>query len=125
MPITELLEQSAPRAELDQRSRETRLRLEQVERLLVVRPLPRQSLLRRVVYCFRSRIYDGAPMEGRSTPATLSGTHPERGAQASGETTSAAGSPPAARLPQWPHCVRGRRVSFIRRRPPPVGFKPW
>ena len=125
MPITELLEQSAPRAELDQRSRETRLRLEQVERLLVVRPLPRQSLLRRVVYCFRSRIYVGAPMEGRSTAATLSGMHPERGSQAPGETTSAAGSPPAARLPEWPHCVRGKRVSFIRPGPPLVGFKPW
>ena len=125
MPITQLLEQSAPRAELDQRSRETRLRLEQVERLLVVGPLPRQSLLRRVVYCFRSRIYVGAPMEGRSTPAALSGMHPGRGSQAPGETTSAAGSPPAARLPEWPHCVRGKRVSFIQAGPPPAGFKPW
>jgi len=126
MPITELLEQSAPRAELDQRSRETRLRLEQVERLLVVRPLPRQSLLRRVVYCFRSRIYAGAPMDGRSTATTLSGKHPERGeSQAPGETTSAAGSPPAARLPEWPHCVRGKRASFIQPGPSPTGFKPW
>ena len=123
MPITELLEQSAPRAELDQRSRETRLRLEQIERLLVVRPLPRQSLLRRVVYCFRSRIYVGAPMEGRSTAATLSGMHPERGSQAPGETTSAAGSPPAARLPEWPHCVRRAQAGVSRSGP--ISFKPW
>ena len=123
MPITELLEQSAPRAELDQRSRETRLRLEQVERLLVVRPLPRQSLLRRVVYCFRSRIYDGAPMEGRSTPATLSGMHPGRGSQTPGEMTSAAGNPPAARLAEWPHCVRRAQAGAIRSGP--IRFKPW
>ena len=122
MPITELLEQSAPRAELDQRSRETRLRLEQVERLLVVRPLPRQSLLRRVVYCFRSRIYVGAPMEGGSTAATLSGMHPERGSQAPGET-SAAGSPPAARVAEWPHCVRQAQAGVIRSGP--IRFKPW
>ena len=57
MPGTELLEQSAPRAELDQRSREARLRLEQVERLLVMLLWRRQSLLRRVVQCFRSRMY--------------------------------------------------------------------
>src|ERR1700747_2826519 len=57
MPRTDLLEQSAPRAELDQRSREARLRLEQVERLWVARPLPSRSLLRRLLRRLRSRVY--------------------------------------------------------------------
>jgi len=48
MPRNDVLEQSAPRAELDQRSREARLRLERVEQLLAVRSLPRPSLLTRL-----------------------------------------------------------------------------
>ena len=123
MPMTELLEQSAPRAELDQRSREARLRLEQVERLLVVHYLPRQSLLRRVVRCFRSRIYVGAQIEKRSNRATLSGTHPGRRRQTPGLTNSAAGSPPAARPAAWPACERGARTGTTRSGT--VGFKPW
>ena len=39
MPKTDILDQSATRVELDQRSRDARLRLECVERLLVVRRL--------------------------------------------------------------------------------------
>ena len=57
MPRTDLLDQSATRVELDQRSREARLRLERVERLLVVRPMPEQSLLRRMLQRLGSRIY--------------------------------------------------------------------
>jgi hypothetical protein len=127
MPITELAEQSAPRAELDQRSREARLRLEQVERFLVVRPLPRQSLLRRVVHCLRSRIYIGAQTQGRSADAPRIGVHPERGRQAPDDTSSAADGSSAAQLagwsPGWSFCARGARV--VIGRPVSVAFKPW
>src|SRR5258705_12646882 len=57
MPRNDVLQSSAPRVELDQRSREARLRLEHVERLLIVRPLPRQSFLRRVLRRLGFRIY--------------------------------------------------------------------
>jgi hypothetical protein len=40
---------NAPRAELDQRAREARLRLERVERLLVPRPVARHPWLRRLI----------------------------------------------------------------------------
>ena len=119
MPRTELLDQSAPRAELDRRSREARLRLEQVERLLILCLLRRQSLLRRVVRCLRSRIYIGVQTGNRS----LSGTRSGRGPLAPGETSSAAGSIPAAPFAAWSHCQRRRRLSFVR--PEPGGFKPW
>jgi hypothetical protein len=122
MPRTELLDLSAPRAELDQRSRDARLRLEQVERLLVVRPWPRQSLLRRVVRCLRFRIYVGQ-IESRSTDGNLSGTYPERGRQTPSEKSSAAGNTPAARPGAWPHCMRGPRSDIVRSGP--VGIKPW
>lgn len=123
MPITELAEQSAPRAELDQRSREARLRLEQVERRLVVRPLPRRSLLRRVVHCLRSRIYAGLQTKGRSADATRIGMHPERGRRAPDDTSSAADSSSAARLAAWSHCARDTRVAVGR--PVSAAFKPW
>ena len=67
MPRTDLLEQSAPRAEVDQRSRDARLRLEYVERILVVRPLPRQSLLMRLLRCLGSRTPRGGQIEGRTS----------------------------------------------------------
>jgi hypothetical protein len=119
MPKTELLDQSAPRAELDRRSREARLRLEQVERLLVLHPLRRPSLLRRVVHCLRSRIYVGVQTRDRS----LSGTHPGRGPLAPGETSSAAGRFPAASPAAWSHCTSRARMSLAHSDAP--GFKPW
>jgi hypothetical protein len=64
MPRSDLLRLSAPRVELDQRSREARLRLEHVERLLVVRPLPRLSFLKRVLRRLGLRIYVGKQVEG-------------------------------------------------------------
>jgi hypothetical protein len=123
MPRTQLLEQSALRAELDQRSREARLRQEQVERLLVVRPPPRQSMLRRVVRRLRWRIYVGGQTEDRSDGAILSGTHAGRGPQAPGETSSAAGGLPAAPPAVWPRCPNRGRVSFVRS--DTLRFKPW
>ena len=43
---------SVPRAEIDQRARDVRLRLEQIERLLVPRAAVTASWLRRVLYLF-------------------------------------------------------------------------
>ena len=64
MPRTDLLEQSTTRVELDQRSRDARLRLECVERLLAVYPLPRSSLLRRFFRCLYWRTREGGQIEG-------------------------------------------------------------
>ena len=72
MPKSDILDQSATRVELDQRSRDARLRLEYVERLLVVRPLPRQSLLRRFLRCLGTRTRIGRQIEGRSMIAIAS-----------------------------------------------------
>jgi hypothetical protein len=72
MPKPDILDQSTTRVELDQRSRDARLRLEYVERLLVVRPLPKQSLLRRFLRCLRSRTRIGGQIGGRSMIAIAS-----------------------------------------------------
>ena len=117
MPRTELLDLSAPRAELDRRSREARLRQEQVERLLVVRPLRKQSLALRVVRCFRSRIYIGEQIQGRSADPTLSGTHSGSAPQAPRETSSAAGSFPAAPPAAWSHCMGRGRITLVQSDP--------
>ena len=103
MPRTDLLEASAPRVELDQRSREARLRLEHVERLLVVRPLPRQSLLRRVLRRLRGKLYmgDGADRQsGQHSPSR----EPRGSGEIPGETIGVTGGRPAAPPASWPHC---------------------
>jgi hypothetical protein len=82
MPRTDLLEQSAPRFELDQRSREARLRLEQVERVLAVRSLPRQSLLKRVLRRLGSRIYVGQERGGGTANAMLRARRLEKAGEA-------------------------------------------
>jgi hypothetical protein len=46
---------SAPKVEVDQRSRETRLRVERVERLLVPRVRPTRSWLRQVIFQLQRR----------------------------------------------------------------------
>ena len=55
---------NAARVEIDQRSREARLCLEQLERLLVLRVLPTRSWLRRVLYWFGPRFFGGGRMQG-------------------------------------------------------------
>ena len=62
---TNVWSQSVPRVELDQRSREARLRLERIERLLIPGAAERQSRIRRVLYLFSVGIYRGAPQERR------------------------------------------------------------
>ena len=54
MPRTDLWRTSAPRVELDSRSREARLQLERAQRLV---GLPTQSWLRRMRYRFGLRLF--------------------------------------------------------------------
>jgi hypothetical protein len=128
MPKPDILDQSTTRAELDQRSRDARLRLEYVERLLVVRPLPKQSLLRRFLRCLRSRTRIGGQIGGRSMIAIASagriGGKREPGESGGGDTLSAA-------LPGWQNCLRDARIGPGRRARAlgpgvlVVGFKAW
>jgi hypothetical protein len=114
MPRPDLLEQSAPRVELDQRSREARLRLEHVERLLVVRPSPRQSLLKRVLHCLGSRIYIGEKGQGGAANTMTSGRDGLRGVAKPGEASGAADSVPAASPFAPPNCVARARSRSVR-----------
>jgi len=50
---------NAPRAELDQRAREARLRLERVERLLAPRPVARHPWLRRLILLSNANAQQG------------------------------------------------------------------
>jgi hypothetical protein len=79
MPRTNVWNRSVPRVELDQRSREARLRLEQIERLLMslVAVRQRQTRLRRLLYLFRGRIHRGALQESR-VRGPLSDRRPSR-----------------------------------------------
>jgi hypothetical protein len=77
MPRIETWNQSVPRVELDQRSREARLRLEQIERLILRRAAVRQSRLRRALYLFRVSIHRAAP-EKRRARGPLSDRRPSR-----------------------------------------------
>ena len=70
MPITNLWIQNVPRVELDQRSREARLRFERVDRLFVRSVAYRfpdasitHSRLRRLFYRFTVGRYGGLPQE--------------------------------------------------------------
>ena len=131
MPKPDILDQSATRVELDQRSRDARLRLEYVERLLVVRPLPKQSLLRRFLRCLRSRTRIGGQIGGRSMIAIASA------GRASGEREPAesggGGDTLSAAFPWgWENCPRDARIGPGRRNPAlrldlpvPVPFKAW
>jgi hypothetical protein len=132
MPRTDLLEQSAPRAEVDQRSRDARLRLEHVERLLLVRPLPRQSLLRRFLRSLRSRTPGGGQIGGRSMTAVPARGRTRREHEMTAESDGAAGGFPAAPPGAWPNCPERVRTgpgradsSPLSPVPPSFGFTPW
>jgi hypothetical protein len=124
MPRSDLYEPSAPRAELDQRSREARLRLERVERLLVVRLLPKQSLLRRVLRCLGLRIYTGQQIGGRSAKASSSDKRSRQRHQMPGESGGAAGRACAAALASpstmisWPSGAKRALTDSDRQNPP-------
>jgi hypothetical protein len=132
MPRTNLLEQSATRVELDQRSRDARRRLEYVEQLLVVRPLQRQSLLRRVLRSLGSRTRAGEQINGRSVNSVSVVRQTVSEQEMSAESGDAAGGFPAAPPGAWPNCPGGPRISPgqsdlapARRVPVSFGFKVW
>lgn len=138
MPRTDLLDQSATRVELDQRSRDARLRLEYVERLLVLRPLQRQSLLRRVLRCLGSRTRLGEQMGGRLPTAVAAAGRGPREQEMSADSGGAAGGFPGAPPPDaWPNCPGGARIgpghlhpgwsgpALTVRTPLCSGFKAW
>jgi hypothetical protein len=64
MPKTNLWGQSVSRIELDQRSREARLRFEQADGLLVLSATVTHSWLRGLLYLFTIGRYGGLPKEG-------------------------------------------------------------
>jgi hypothetical protein len=103
MPRTDLLGQSARRVELDQRSREARLRLEHIERLLILRRLPRQSLLRRVLRCLGARTYFGGPIAGQSANRTITSGRSRGRRGITKETGSASGGLSTAPPVSWPN----------------------
>ena len=131
MPKSDILDQSATRVELDQRSRDARLRLEYVERLLVVRPLPKQSLLRRFLRCLASRTRIGGQIAGRSMIVIASAGQP-RGEREPAESGGGGDTLSAALTGGWQNCPRDARIgpdrrdrrlrSGVRIR---VGFKAW
>ena len=78
MPRTDLWPTSATRVEIDQRSREARLRLEHLERLLTLRVLPGRSWLRQVPYWSGPRFFGGGRMQSRSTKVAPTGARPRQ-----------------------------------------------
>ena len=131
MPKTDILDQSATRVELDQRSRDARLRLECVERLLAVRDLPRQSLLRRFLRRLRSRTHIGGQIEGRPMIAIGSAGRANREREPA-ESGGGGDTLSAAFTGVWPNCPRDARIGPGRSdraltpgAPVPFGFKAW
>jgi len=61
MPRINLWSQSAPRAEIDQRSREARLRFERTDEFFIVRRMVTRSRLRRLLYVLTVGRYGGLP----------------------------------------------------------------
>ncbi len=58
---------SATRVEIDHRAREARLRLEHLERLLLMRALPARSWVSRILFRREGHFFGGARMPVRST----------------------------------------------------------
>ena len=64
MPRTNLWSQSVPRIELDQRSREARLRFERIDRLFILRATVTHFRLRWLLHLITVGRYGGLPKEG-------------------------------------------------------------
>ena len=64
MPRTNMWNQSVSRIEIDQRSREARVRFERTDLLFVLSTTVRHSWLRGLLYLFTGRRYGGLPKEG-------------------------------------------------------------
>jgi len=108
MPRTDLLQQSATRVELDQRSRDARLRLECVERFLAVYPLRRGSLLRRFLGRFWWRTRAGGKIGRRVNPIVAS----PRGAREHQPPGDGGGTGdfPMPSSAAWPSCSGNARI---------------
>jgi hypothetical protein len=76
VPRTDLWRTSATRVEVDQRSREARLHLEQAQRLL---GLQTRSWLSRMRYRFGSRLFGGGRVAGGSADAAAAGSREDEG----------------------------------------------
>jgi hypothetical protein len=75
MPRANLWNKRVSRVELDQRARDTRLRLERIERLLVLRAAASDTWLRRVLWLFNfGRSGEGS--RARRTRGTMSNQRP-------------------------------------------------
>ena len=61
MPRFNLWSRSAPRTEIDQRSREARLRFERTDEFFIIRRTVARSRLRRLLYVFTVGRYGGLP----------------------------------------------------------------
>lgn len=78
MPRTDLWSNSVPRAELDQRSREARLRIERLERLFAPRAARTHPRFRQLLFSLvKAGFYRGAA-QGRRTRGSLSRRRPPR-----------------------------------------------
>jgi hypothetical protein len=66
MSRTNLWSQSVSRIDIDQRSREARLRFEQTDRLFVLSATVTHSWLRRLLYLFTIRRHNGLPPERKA-----------------------------------------------------------
>jgi len=63
MPRSYMWSQSLPRIELDQRSREARLRFERIDRLFIVRTTVTHFRLRRLLHLLAVGRYGGLPQD--------------------------------------------------------------
>ena len=64
MPRTNIWNQSVSRIEIDQRSREARVRFERTDLLFVLSTTVRHSWLRGLLYLITDRRYGGLPKDG-------------------------------------------------------------
>ena len=64
MPRTTLWNQSVTRVDIDQRSREARLRFERIDQLFIMRPTVTHIRLRRLLHLFTVGRYGAFPQEG-------------------------------------------------------------
>jgi hypothetical protein len=83
---------------------------------LAVRDLPRQSLLRRLLHCFRSRTRIGGQIAGRSMIAVASAGRADREREPA-ESGGGGDTLSAALAGGWPNCPRDARIGPGRRDP--------
>src|SRR5260370_26421851 len=107
------------------------MRFEYVERRLVVRPPPKQSLLRRFLRRLGSRTRIGRQIEGRPMIVIASAGRASREREPA-ESGGGGGDTLSATLPGgWHHCPRdarigpGRSDSALTPGVPAIGFKAW